>query len=189
MRRRHPAISAIVVVLASLLLVSCQCNELSKRDSTAGLNGGFETTDSGYPVNWSFFPNPESDAVFQVSIDETHAQEGNQSLKLVTDQSDITVGFRSHRIPVQPGNAYKISLSMQNSECTLRVKRVLQDASGTDNVRSEIIVDTSTSNSDWETFEETLTVSDGESYIVLVFLVDGPGSIWFDDIRVDRVSD
>ena len=85
-------------ILVSLLLVSCQSNELSKSDSSAGLNGSFELTDSGYPINWAFFPNPESGDLFQVTADTSKAYEGNQSLKLVTDQSDVTVGFRSRRM-------------------------------------------------------------------------------------------
>jgi hypothetical protein len=187
-KRRTTAL-ATMVVLASLLLVSCQSDELSKRDSAAGLNGGFETTDSGHPVNWAFFPNPESDDAFQVSVDTTTVQEGDQSLKLVTDQSDKTVGLRSRRVSVQAGKTYKISFSVQNSGCKLTVRRVVQDASGTNNVRSEIIADTSTDTGGWETFEETLLVSDGESNVVLIFLVDGPGSLWVDDVKVEEVTE
>ena len=65
----------------------------------------------------------------------------------------------------------------------------MQDASGTDNRRSDIIVETSTPSSDWTTFEETLAVSHGEASVVLSFLVDGPGSIWIDEVDVEEVSD
>jgi hypothetical protein len=164
-----------------------QSNELSKRDSAAGFNGSFETTDSGYPVNWAFFPNPESGDIFQVSVDTTKAQQGYQSLKLATKQSDRTPGFRSRRFPVQSGKTYKISFSMQNSGCSLKVRRIVQDAFGKTNIRSKIIVDTSAPTSDWKTFEETLVVSDGEAYVVLIFLVDGPGSLWIDDVKVEEV--
>jgi len=183
------AVLATMVVCVSLLLVSCKSNELSRRNSEAGLNGSFETAESGYPVNWAFFPNPESDDFLQVSVDTTEAQEGSQSLRLTTDQDERTVGFRSLRVPVQPGKTYVISFSMQNAGCSLKVRRILQDASGTGNVRSDIIVDTSSPSSGWNVFEETLVVSDGEASVVLVFLVDGPGSIWFDDVKVQEITD
>jgi hypothetical protein len=166
---------------------SLQSNEVSKPNSAAGLNGSFETTDSGYPVNWAFFPNPESGNNSQVSVDTTKAQDGNQSLKLTANQSERTVGFRSRRIPIQSGKTYKISFSIQSSGGTLKVNRIVQDASGKTNLRSKIIVDTSTPTSDWETFEETLVVSNDEANVVLIFLVDGPGLLWFDNVKVEEV--
>jgi hypothetical protein len=179
-----------LLILAPVLIFSAcslQSNELSKSNSAAGLNGGSETTDSGYPVNWAFGPNPESGDMFQVSVDTAKAQEGKQSLKLTTDQSDRTLAIRSRRIPVQSGKMYKNSFSVQNSGATLKVNRIVQDASGKTHIRSNIIVDTSTPTSDWKTFEETLVVSDGEAQVVLIFLVDGPGSVWIDDVNVEEV--
>lgn len=189
MRRKYMAVLAAVLISVSLLLVSCQSNELSKPNSTAGLNGSFETTDSGYPVNWAFFPNPESGDLFQVTVDTTKAQEGNQSLKLATNQSETTTGFRSRRIPVDAGKKYKISFSLQNAGGNLKVRRVVQDVSGKTNKRSDIIVDTSTPTSEWQIFEETVVVSDDEANVVLIFLVDGPGTLWFDDVKVEEVSE
>ncbi len=189
MKKRRIIVFVAMVIFVSLLLISCQSNELSKPDSEAGLNGSFETSDSGYPVNWAFFPNPESDDIFQISVDTTKAQEGEQSLKLVTNQSEKTVGFRSRRVPVQPGKTYKISFAIQKDGGTLKVRRIVQDASGTNNRRSEIIVDTSSPVSDWKTFEEILVVSDGEANLVLIFLVEGPGTLWFDDIQVEEVTE
>ena len=188
MKKGHITVLAAMAILFSFLLSSCQSNELSKPDRAAGFNGSFETTDSGYPVNWAFFPNPESGDLFQVTVDTTKAHEGKQSLKLATNQSETTTGFRSRRAPVEAGKKYKISFSMQNTGGNLKVRRVVQDVSGKTNKRSDIIVDTSTPNSDWQTFEEILVVSDGEANVVLIFLVDGPGSLWFDDVKVEEVS-
>lgn len=189
MKKRTMIVFVAVLILVGLLLASCQSNELSKPDSAAGLNGSFETTDSGYPVNWAFFPNPESGDLFQVTVDTSEAYEGNQSLKLATNQSETTTGFRSRRVPVDAGKKYKISFSMQNAGGNLKVRRIVQDASGKTNKRSDIIVDTSTPTSAWQTFEETVVVSDDEANVVLVFLVDGPGSLWLDDVKVEEISE
>jgi hypothetical protein len=189
MKKRQRFVLVSLGIIVSLLLVSCQSNELSKSNNEAGLNGSFETTESGYPVNWAFFPNPESDVVVQISVDTTKAQEGKQSLKLATSQSEKTVGFRSRRVPVQPGRTYNISFAVQNDGCILKVRRIVQDSSGTDNRRSEIIVDFSSPTSDWKTFKETLVVSDGEASVVLIFLVDGPGTLWVDGVQVEELAD
>ena len=177
----------LVGIIIGLFLVSCQSNELSKVAEEAGLNGSFETTDSGYPVNWAFFPNPESDDSCQISVETTKAEEGEQSLKLTTNQSEKTVGFRSRRVPVEPGKTYQISFAIQNDGCNLKVRRIIQDKSGTDNRRSEIIVNTSSVSADWETFTEMLVVQEGERHVVLVFLVDGPCSLWVDNVQVEEV--
>jgi hypothetical protein len=189
MKNRFIIVLTALATLTSLLLVSCGSNELSKRNDTAGLNGGFETTDSGYPVNWAFFPNPEDGDLFDVSVDTGKAQKGNQSLQLDVHQSETTVGFRSQRIPVQSGKTYKISFTTQRTGGNLKVRRIVQDASGTNNLRSEIIVDSSTPSSDWQVFEERLLVSDKEANVVLIFLVDGPGTLWVDDVKVEVVSE
>jgi hypothetical protein len=189
MKKAHNLVAVAVGLIMSLLLISCQSNEVSKRDEAAGLNGSFETIDSGYPVNWAFFPHPETDDLFLVSVDQTKAQAGKQSVKLTTQQSEITVGLRSSRVPVEPDQTYQISFAVQNDGCSLKVRRIVQDRSGTDNRRSDIIVDISTMSSDWETYAETLLVADGEKNVVLVFLVDGPGTLWVDDVRVTKVAE
>jgi hypothetical protein len=189
MRKEHKYVLIAIGILVSLLLISCKSNELSKINDEAGLNGGFETTDSGYPVNWAFFPHPETDDIFQISVDTTKAQEGKYSLKLVSNQSEKTVGFRSRRISVEPGKTYNISFAIQNDGCNLRVRRIVQDKSGTDNRRSEIIMNTSSMSNDWETFNETLVVTEGEKNVVLIFLVDNACSLWVDNVQVEGVAE
>lgn len=188
MGKEHQIVSVTLGLVAGLLMLSCQSNELSIRDDQSGLNGSFETTVGNYPVNWAFFPNPQSENVFNITVDTTKAREGNNSLRLTTSQSHKTVGFRSSRVPVEAGNTYHLSIAFQNEGCNLKVRRIVQDFSGTDNIRSDIIYNTSSTLSHWEIFEEFLSVSEGERYVVFVFLVDGPGTLWIDDVRVEKVN-
>ncbi|MDJ0754354.1 MAG: hypothetical protein QNJ45_12605 [Ardenticatenaceae bacterium] len=55
-------------------------------------------------------------------------------------------------------------------------------------LRSDIIVETSTPHGEWQTFTETITAAENEASLVLIFLVDGPGSIWVDDVKVKEVD-
>ena len=178
-----------MIISTGILLSSCQSNEFTKSDSTVGLNGGFEVTDSGYPVNWAFFPKPGSGDHIEVSIDTTHVVEGANSLKLVTYQSDKLPGFRSLRIPVESGKSYKISMWIKNEGCHLKVNRIVQNVSGTKNIRSDVIVNSSASSAHWQKFEEILSISDKEAFVFLKFLVDGSGTIWCDDITIEEIAE
>jgi len=187
---KRPRLLQVVVLFAgaSLFLSACQSGELIKRHSTAGLNGGFETTDGGYPVNWAFFPNPEVDNTFQVVVDSVEVLEGNVSLRVSTMPGKKLPGFRSIRVEVQPGRDYRLSLSFKNDGCSLQVRRTMQNSFGITNLRQDTIVDTSASSIHWETFEETLSVSGEEAKVFLVFLIGGSGTVWFDDVKVEEIA-
>jgi hypothetical protein len=174
--------------MAVPLLSACQSDELIKSHRTAGLNGGFETTEDGYPVNWAFFPNPTADSTFQVAVDSEKVLEGNFSLRVTTKPGEKIPGFRSRRVEVQPGRNYRLSLSFQNQGCSLQVRRTLQDELGITNLRQDTIVDTSAPSTEWVTFEETLSISDQEAKVFLVFLISGSGTLWFDDVRVEEIA-
>jgi hypothetical protein len=187
---RKPGRIGLVTLLgvASILLPACQSGDLVKRHSSAGLNGGFEVTEAGVPVNWAFFPYPESDRTLQVVSDSEQVLEGSRSLNVVVRPGEKLPGFRSSQIPVQPGRNYRLSISLKNDGCSLRVNRIVQDASGKTALRRDIIIDTSTSSTQWETFEETLTVRPDEAQVLLVFLIDGSGQVWFDDVKLEGLA-
>jgi hypothetical protein len=188
MKRIISSIYVILMVATALLLVSCQRNEISIFDAAAGLNGSFETAESNYPVNWTFFPNPESSATLQVTLDPENVVEGNHSLKLVAKQNDKVPGFRSRRIPVQSGNRYKLTISTKSDGCTFKVNRIVQDTLGKKNLRSDIIINTLKPSFEWQKHEETLFIAEGEAYVLLIFLIDGTGAFWCDDIQFEKIS-
>lgn len=180
---------AVLLGVGSILMSACESGELIKRHSTAGFNGGFETTEAGYPVNWAFFPNPEADGALQIALDAEDVLEGDYSLRVTTRASEVLPGIRSRRIEVEPGKEYRLSLSFKNEGCNLKVNRIVQDASGKTVLRREIIVDTSTSSAEWVTFEETLAVSADEANVLLVILIDGSGTVRFDDVKVEGIEE
>jgi len=51
MKRITPVLAALALVLVAIMLASCGSNELLKSEPSASLNGGFELTDGGYPIN------------------------------------------------------------------------------------------------------------------------------------------
>lgn len=176
------------VTLAAMMLVSCGSNELIRSNASAGLNGGFELMQDGYPINWAFGPNPETLPPYQVSVDTARVAEGSKSLRLVSTQDNQTKAFRSVRVPIGQGQDYRIAFSVINEGCSLRVNRIVMNAWGTTNMRSQIIAQTSETTVAWVTFEEILTPAEGEALVLLIFLIDGVGTLWCDDVRIEEYA-
>jgi hypothetical protein len=179
---------AILLGATAFFLVSCQRDEISKSNSAAGLNGSFEVVEDGYPVNWTFFPNPESNTSLQIALDSRDVVEGNHSLKLVAKQNNKTPGFRSRRIPVQSGRKYKLTMSVKADGCTFKVNRIIQDPWGKTNLRANIIFNTHKPSGTWQKHEETITIAEGEASVHLIFLIDGPGTLWCDNIQFEEIQ-
>ncbi len=178
----------IPAMVTGIILVSCQSNEFSVSSNSAGLNGDFEITEAGYPVNWAFFPNPENTSTFAVFIDTTTVMEGSNSLRLETILSEYPSGFRSRRVAVEAGQTYTISLWVRHDGCCFAVHRVLQDATGKTNMRSDVIMSSSTSIDQWRQYETTVSIADGEAYIFLKFILDGTGTFWFDNVTIEPTN-
>jgi hypothetical protein len=148
---------------ACMLATACQGDELLQRNAAAGLNGSFEITEAGYPVNWAFFPNPEADSTLSVVLDSSQVVEGSHSLKIIVRPSERLPALRSTQVRVQPETSYRFSMSFRNEGCGLKVNRIVLDASGKTVRRRDLIIDTSVSSTEWEAFEETLSVAQKRS--------------------------
>ena len=68
--RSTSAITLTALLCAGLVLVACIDMSEYVADSSAGLNGSFETVESGLPVNWIVYtPRTVPDGDFDVSLD------------------------------------------------------------------------------------------------------------------------
>jgi len=185
---RWGSIGAAVLLLA--MLTSCASDTAAVLGEDAGLNGSFEIVEDGLPVNWAFFPDPSNTESFDVSIDSERSLEGRHSIRMAvaSDDSDRPPGFRSRRVPVASGRTYTVSLSAWSDGPELAVRRIVMDATKTSNRRSDLIVEARPSSVDWERYSESLTVAEGEAYVVLIAVVRGEGTIWIDDVRVTETD-
>src|SRR5712692_3845801 len=97
-------------------------------DKAAGMNGSFEVTKSGLPVNWHFYTKktvPSGD--FDILIDTKEFKDGKQSLKFAVRACSgtggrLSPGF-SQEFEAKPGETYKVSFWVKNdgSEFIVRV--------------------------------------------------------------------
>jgi len=91
-------------VQLSILLVLCalisqiSCKQMSEKitDKSAGMNGGFEVSKNGIPVNWVMYtPKTVADAKFEIVLDKDVFKEGKQSLRFDVDKCSSIGGWNS----------------------------------------------------------------------------------------------
>ena len=101
-------------VLAIITLLGCGPLSEQVKDKSAGMNGGFEQTESGLPVNWIVYtPETIPTGDYDLLFDQADFKEGTQSLKFLVREVGSTGGWHSPGItkqyPVTPGASYRIS--------------------------------------------------------------------------------
>ena len=99
-------------------------------DISAGLNGGFEVSRNGLPVNWLMYTsNTVPDSDFKVVLDRDIYKEGEQSLKYEVNRCASTGGWHSPGFTNEFFEAgkyegegrYKLSLWIRNSGSKFRI--------------------------------------------------------------------
>jgi len=179
----------IVAMLATVFL--CGCSKMSEtiRDERAGMNGSFEWTKSGLPVNWLLYtPNTVPTGDFDLIIDQTEYKAGKQSLKFVVRACAATGGWRSpglcKQYPAHPGETYRVSFWIKNEGCTFSVR--IGGVSPFEG-KYETIVETRDSLEAWTRFEHDYEMPTGKKFDEIRFEMNvlHPGSLWMDDIRIE----
>jgi hypothetical protein len=188
MKLTTPLLCALLFGMTVIFLASCENNSGCVSGSDFSFNGSFEESREGLPVNWAFFPNSKSNPSFQFLIDSEEFVDGKHSLKLLVKKNGKIPGLRSCRVPVKSGVSYKLSLLAKGEGASFKVNRILQDSWGKSNLRTDIIFNTPKASTNWHKYEETLTVAEHESYLLLIILIDSPGTVWFDDIRLEEIK-
>ena len=183
--------SGVAVLVAET--VSLQSKPLSEieRDGAAGINGSFEVTKSGLPVNWYFFtPKTVPAADFDIGMDNRDPKNGKQSLKFVVRKCDpiggrLSPGFFNEFHNVKPGETYKISFSSKNagSEFVFKARTVKVKEAG-----PQAIITSKETINEWRRFECTITITP-RMWLRLELNVLQPGTFWIDDIQIEKVND
>jgi len=169
----------------------------------AGLNGGFEITKFGLPVNWSCYtPRTVPDGDFDIVMDKTDFKEGEQSLKFVVRKCKPTGGwhspgfFNDFRIEnftppgpfeTKPGETYKVSFWAKNdgSEFVFKARGVSPLAGD-----KGVVIRSKETFHKWRQFECTYTIPPGpKMHLRLELNVVQSGTFWIDDLQVVKVDE
>ena len=187
--------SNIVLILTLLTIVLlCGCTKLSEtiHNKTAGMNGSFEVTKSGLPVNWLIYtPRTIPTGDYDLVIDTTEYKDGKQSLKFLVRECSPTIGWRSpgfcNEFKAIPSELYRVSFWVKNDGCEFFVQ--IGGVSAHDG-KYETIVKSKEKIDTWEHFEYDYKMPPEKKFKRIRFEMNilQPGSFWIDDIKIERIN-
>ena len=185
---RYISFFAILIVV----LAGCKPGSIDVKGYDCKMNGSFETLKNGLPVNWWYYametvPSGE----FDVLIDTIQFKEGRKSLKFQVRKCESIGGWHSPgffaEFKVKPGETYNISFWVINGGCDFKVSvgAGMQGNPGP----SQTLVRTRETYSEWKYFQYTFAIPPANDNIRFEANILSPGTIWFDDIRIEGLND
>lgn len=180
----------ISTIIVTILLSGC--NKMSEiiHNETAGMNGSFEYTKSGLPVNWLIYtPSTIPTGDYELIIDTTEYKDGKQSLKFIVRNCSPNGGWHSPGFSQEysaiPGELYKISFWIKNDGCEFSIK--IGGVSAFDG-QYETLIKSKEPIQTWKLFEYDYTMPSNFELIRFELNVLHPGSFWIDDIKIEGIN-
>jgi hypothetical protein len=186
------------LIILSILIMLGSCRGMSDRieDKSAGMNGGFEVSENGIPVNWLIYsPNTLKDADFKIVLDTVIYKEGKQSLRFDIVKCSSRGGSASPGIHSEfftsgqyEGPAtYKLSFWVKNEGSTFKIFAGGVEAMGGDSkVNSKSINEIHDEQiSDWKLLEYHIDVPK-DRWLRMELNILKPGTFWIDDIQIEK---
>ncbi len=191
MQTKMPIVQRIELLLSiGLCILFTGCKPMSETvyDKSAGLNGSFEVTQSGLPVNWLVFtPETVENSDFDLIIDTSEYIDGKQSLKFLVRECSAGGEWNSpgfcKEYEVTPGASYIVSFWVKNTESQFFVK--IGGVSAFDG-SYETIISSREEIDTWKYYEHKYTMPTDKKFNRLRFALNvlSSGSFWIDDIRI-----
>ena len=181
----------IYSLLLILIFILSGCIQMSEKetDTSAGLNGGFEVSKNGLPVNWLMYtPNTVPAGKFKIILDKENFIEGSQSLKFEVEECTSGGGWGSpgftNQFDSEKGSTYILSFWVKNNGAEFRVI-----AGGVSPMTGDmkILIQTSEQINDWQQYEYSVPIAEEFDQIRLEVNILKPGTFWIDDVRIKRI--
>jgi len=161
-------------------------------DKTVGMNGSFEVTESGLPVNWLIYtPETIPTGDYELIIDTTDYKDGKQSLKFLVRECSPNGGWHSpgfcQEYEAIPGELYRVSFWVKNEGSEFCV--VIGGVSTFDG-NYETIVQSNQKIDTWKHFEYNYKMPLEKKFDTIRFEMNilSPGSFWIDDIKIEGIN-
>jgi hypothetical protein len=160
------------------------------RDANTGLNGSFETVQSGLPVNWLFYTSKTaSSGDFDIALDQSEFKDGKQSLKFTVRKCSDQGGWRSpgfcQEFKAEPGETYSISFWAKNDGSKFVAKAGGVNAFEHD---YQMIAATSEQIESWRRFSTNVSIAKGMRALRWELNVLQPGTFWIDDLKIEKIA-
>jgi len=182
----------ILTIIATILLGGCTQMSEEIHDKTVGMNGSFEVTESGLPVNWLIYtPKTIPTGDYELIIDTTDYKDGKQSLKFLVRECSPTGGWHSpgfcQEYEAIPGELYRVSFWVKNEGSDFRVE--IGGVSTFDG-KYETIVKSKQKIDTWKHFEYNYKMPLEKKFDTIRFKMNilSPGSFWIDDIKIEGIN-
>lgn len=180
-----------IIVLVIVICSGC-IKKFSERfdNASAGLNGGFEISESDYPVNWNLYtPKTVPEADFDLLLDNQKSKTGKQSLKFAVRKCRETGGWLSpgltRELEVDPNGKYKVSFWAQNEGSKFRfLLEGVQPKKG----KNYVEIFSSETLMDWQKFEYEIIMTENYPKLRLELNIIQPGTFWIDDLTVVKIE-
>lgn len=194
MKQNWITIKSNYSLLLGLVLILSGCNQVSEKetDITAGLNGGFEISKNGLPVNWLMYTNktvPKAD--FTIELDQGVFMEGKQSLKFDVKKCSSTGGWYSPGFtnefsesgPFEGDGFYKLSFWIKNHGTTFNIS-----AGGVASMVGDmkILIESDQQIEEWKYLEYEISVPK-DWHLRMQLNILQPGIFWIDDVKVKKI--
>lgn len=157
-------------------------------NTTAGINGSFEYSKNGLPVNWLVYtPKTVRDADFKIVLDTNNFKHGKQSLKFdVANCSSFgewhSPGFTNEFFEYSGPSKYTVTMWVKNDGSTFRIiSGGVKSKGGSMKTR----IETNANFTDWEKLEFEVDVAQ-DMWLRLQLNILSPGKFWIDDIRITK---
>lgn len=179
------------LTISPLVLAGC-AGSIFVKGYDCKMNGSFETVKAGLPVNWWYYametvPNGE----FDILSDSIIFHDGKRSLKFQVRKCESKGGWHSpgffEEFKVHPGETYKVSFWIINKGCDLNVS-IGAGMEGNPGP-TQTLLRTQEEFPEWTYFEYYFDIPKANDNIRFEANILSPGTIWFDDIRIEGVND
>ena len=182
------------IPIAFLPLLACvACSPMSEqiKDLSVGMNGGFEHTRSGLPVNWIVYsPATIPSGSYELLFDDTDFKEGEQSLRFDVEECSSTGGWHSpgltQEFPAEPGTTYAIRFWIKSKDCDWTVS---VGAVGAKTGEYETVDSSGVRTDSWRRVDREYTMPPVYERLRLELSITSPGSLWIDDVRIEPLVD
>lgn len=182
----------LILMLGLLVLTGCVKMSEKESDESAGINGGFEVTKNGLPVNWLMYtPNTVPDGEFKVIIDKNIFKEGKQSIRFDVVNCSSTGGWHSPGFTNEFSDSgqfegeviYKLSFWIKNNGSKFRV-----EAGGVAPYKGEmkVLIESAEQIEDWKYLEYKINVPK-ERHLRMELNILKPGTFWIDDVQIVKI--
>jgi len=179
--------------LLGMLFFVGSCTRLSEFeiDKSAGLNGGFEVSRNGLPVNWLIYTsNTVTEADFKIVLDKDVFKEGQQSLRFDVQKCSSVGGWKSpgftnefFEIGKFKGEArYKVGFWIRNDGTEFAISA---GGVAAQKGNMSILIKKNKQIMDWKYYEYHIDIP-ADRWLRIELNILQSGTFWIDDLQIEK---